>query len=263
MMPARRGLRGKQGFPGTPGARGATGPQGPSGSGTSASGFPGYRQRAARRPQFTPWVDKNAGNVWSGPQTFNVPQFGAALILGNTAGIPILFTVPDNTAGFTLRATGNTHGCGFSLQTNTNTDLGWLGLGDWALAGAAVNDVTLNCATGTLRLTVGGTPRFVLTQAGNISLNAPSGGNVILQLNGTGMLSVGTSGASYNTPTGTTHTLRINAVELITFNGAATTGAFAATFAAANKPGLATSPSVGRWLPVMFGGTQFYIPMWQ
>lgn len=49
-------------------------------------------------------------------------------------------------------------------------------------------------------------------------------------------------------------------IEAITFTGAATTGTATATFSATNKPGSNGSPA--KWLPVKFGGTQYYIPMW-
>lgn len=50
-------------------------------------------------------------------------------------------------------------------------------------------------------------------------------------------------------------------VEMITINGAATTGAGTATFAATNKPSVANF-GPAKWLPVSLAGTQYYIPMW-
>lgn len=56
--------------------------------------------------------------------------------------------------------------------------------------------------------------------------------------------------------------LAIGAVEAISFNGVATTGGQTATFAATNKPGSGTTaPTL--WLPVQFGATNYFIPLWQ
>lgn len=279
MMPARRGPRGKQGFPGTPGARGATGPQGPSGSGTSASGFPGYRQRPVPKPRLTPWTDRTAANIWSAPQTFNMTT---------------VFTSPAGTTGLRFKAASGSFA---SMQftgglTGTKS---WELVVDNSVAGTfsifndthssemlAISDVgqfvfaAPNTSTVTLRV------NSVDNQSGiDIRSNANTNGTgmQILDLAGTAgaFLGIGAwafAGAAIGDFTlssvsgvtriiGSSVQLRNAGGEVVTFSGAATTGAFAATFAAANKPGLATSPSVGRWLPVMFGGTQFYIPMWQ
>jgi hypothetical protein len=57
--------------------------------------------------------------------------------------------------------------------------------------------------------------------------------------------------------------LDISNAEAITVNGAVTTGVNGAVITGANtKPGAAGSPGPAKWLPVTFGGTQYYIPMW-
>lgn len=58
-------------------------------------------------------------------------------------------------------------------------------------------------------------------------------------------------------------TLNVGGAEAVTINGAATTGTSTPSMAAAaNKPGTTSGNQVAKWLPVTFGGVQYYMPMW-
>jgi len=62
---------------------------------------------------------------------------------------------------------------------------------------------------------------------------------------------------------GTSIQLRSSSAEFVTVNGAVTTGTSTPSMAAiANKPGSTSGNQIAKWLPVTFGGTQYYIPMW-
>jgi hypothetical protein len=91
-----------------------------------------------------------------------------------------------------------------------------------------------------------------IAATGEMTLPAPNSG-------GSGITLTLNAGALGTTP------LKVTAnapgQPAIIINSSATTGAQTATFAAANKPGTATSSPAG-WLPIQCDGTLYYTPIW-
>jgi hypothetical protein len=90
---------------------------------------------------------------------------------------------------------------------------------------------------------------------------APTGEVVVLAPNtgGSGVTLILNSGSLGTAALQVSATLPGNSAIIV--NNSATTGAQTATFAAANKPGTATSSPAG-WLPITCDGVQYYTPIW-
>jgi len=93
---------------------------------------------------------------------------------------------------------------------------------------------------------------FQIAPTGEVTLDAPNTG-------GTGVTLTLESGDLGSVPLQVDGTLAGNSALIV--NNSATTGAQAATFAATNKPGTATSSPAG-WLPITCDGVQYYTPIW-
>ena len=274
-IPGRRGPRGKQGIPGIPGTRGATGP---AGSGSSASGFPGYRQKSAQRQRFTPWVDSGAANIWRAPQKFTQPttftapagstglrfqaatgSFASLQMTGGLTGAKSWELVVDNTTAGTFSLFNDTH----VTEMLAVADSGQF---TFAVPNTSVATLSVNS---------------VDNQSGiNIKSNANTNGTGLQILNAAGtaggFLGIGpwafagsaigdtalASIAATLRLIGTTVQIRSSSAEFITLNGAPTTGSASGSIIGNNKPGSTINSAAARWLPVSFGGTQYYIPMW-
>lgn len=93
---------------------------------------------------------------------------------------------------------------------------------------------------------------FQIAPTGEFILDAPNSGGSNITLT----MKSGSLGTSALRVTGT---LPGNSALIV--NSSVTTGAQTATFAAANKPGTATSSPAG-WLPITCDGVQYYTPIW-
>lgn len=197
-------------------------------------------------------------------------------IMGGISGTSFLFRL-DSDSGGTQKAAFQLDRSGAALSNisyGNATDAAtfqFLGGGLTTFSG----NVTLNPASGACILTLGANATDarigVAAAAGNIItgsvahdlcmaatanprilFSADSGTTIHLRLN-----------ASSHTYDSALHRFNISGAEAITINGAVTTGTSTPSMAAiANKPGATTGNQIAKWLPVTFGGTQYYIPMW-
>lgn len=115
-------------------------------------------------------------------------------------------------------------------------------------SGVAQWTISNNATDGTLRMTVGGGDRAVVTTSGAWTIPGPSSAVdafTVSAASGANALTIGGTSAG-------TAVIRVNTQ--------ATTGAQTASFSATNKPG-AASGSPQKWLPINADGTTYYIPL--
>lgn len=266
------GNDGEPGADGAPGIPGAAGPAGP--VGVITFGDDNSADESCRYPYF----DIGASPSWGGSHTFfktitSKPDAGNGLLVnsaanaygveifgnatsGNSLGLAVIAGTTGADAALTINNAANTRGF-LTIAGNAVTVIG--------------NSTDLGAVTINGALTVQG-PQSIMHFNSTTATSAPI---LFFDLNGTNKGRIGVEGTAGATITGSAvgdlflYTaagnviVALNGVEAITINGAVTTGVASPSFASvANKPGPTSGAQAAKWLPVKFGGVQYYIPMW-
>lgn len=179
----------------------------------------------------------------------NVNGLGNQLILNNDGTAP---SIGSLVAGMILNLQYD--GTRFRLTSQS----GVLGTGLFADGTVGAPSISFSSDTDTgirrassnnMRFVTGGADRLILDAVGICTFNAANSGSPTMQITGA---------------TGSVDALRIIGGTVgspaIRISNSDNTGATAASFVAANKPGAGTT--VGTWLAINLGGTLFWIPCW-
>lgn len=238
--PGQDGSDGQDGLPGPPGSAGPAGSAGAPGS-QGPAGWPGTDGSDGQDGLPGP-----PGSI--GPQGVAGAQGPIGLTLDLWQNEPEqawpVAAIVDIGAPYTW---GGTHTFRQMAQFSVASGIGLQING--ATAGAC-EIAFIDGNAGSRRFEIG-----VITAGGVFSIYDRTAGVERLAINGV-------SSNVYSAAAGTGHRFQQATTEMLTFNGLPTTGATAAAFTAANKPGTTTATGPAIWVPFSIGATQYWMPAW-
>lgn len=296
-IPGNDGSDGSDGPPGPSGAQGLQGPQGAAGSGGGATLPWNWGQEEPEIPPTFPPFDFGASPTWGGSHTFaRVVTFDNESITSSLNGSILLKNVNNPILGFSVTSGGANAknwdqvvtGTSFLLRTADDTGAGnknWIGATRVA-ASTAIASIALGNSTDkpTIGVNGGANAAVAIVSADVNGLGALTAWDGRFTIFGPNAASSTGSACGFGYDVTNDQTVMLSLApntawkpfqlacsvfklylagsEAITVNGPATTGGTTVIFGTAvNKPGTTNGNTAAKWLPVTFGGTQYYIPM--
>lgn len=122
-----------------------------------------------------PALSQSIVPTWTGLHTFN----GKLVIGAPVSGVPVTVGANDNATAILVNDASSVNGVAALTIENSGVVRGQIGTGAAVQTGAALGDLCLVANTGTLRLGNGSTIAVSLSNAGNLSVNAPGSGTAV------------------------------------------------------------------------------------